>query len=122
MITQIHPIDATIDRVWKAIPGYNGLLVDIDASFEKMWVNNRFDDNLVVYREVSPQVHLSGLPPSPIYRGNPEKPMATLIINVAWGNEFIPTNSRNIREAAGKSDVLFRWKLGKQQPDLAKLI
>jgi hypothetical protein len=48
----IHPIDAKIDRIWKAIPGYNGLLVDIDASFEKMWVNKRFDDNLVVYREV----------------------------------------------------------------------
>ena len=118
----IHPIDATIDRVWKAIPGYNGLLVDIDASFEKMWVNNRFDDNLVVYREVSPQVHLSGLPPSPIYRGNPEKPMATLLINVAWGNEFIPKILETLERRQVKATFFFDGSWVNNNRDLAKLI
>ena len=28
---EILPSDAKIDRVWKAIPGYNGIKVDIDS-------------------------------------------------------------------------------------------
>lgn len=33
---EIPPSDAKIDRVWKAIPGYNGLKVDIEASYKNM--------------------------------------------------------------------------------------
>ena len=33
---EIGPIDARVDAVWKAIPGYNGRAVDVDASCGKM--------------------------------------------------------------------------------------
>ena len=33
---KMEPIDAKIDRVWKAIPGYNGLEVNGTASYNKM--------------------------------------------------------------------------------------
>ena len=33
---EFKPIDAKVDRVWKAIPGYNGLSVNIKASYKKM--------------------------------------------------------------------------------------
>ncbi|MBO1911540.1 hypothetical protein J4G37_42970, partial [Microvirga sp. 3-52] len=85
-----EPIDAKLDRIWKAIPGYNGLTIDVQESYLAMWESSTFDAKKLVFKEVSPKIHLTDLPPSPIYRGNPEKPMVTLLINVAWGNEFIP--------------------------------
>ena len=36
---EIPPQDAKIDRVWKAMPGYNGIKVDIDASYKNMKKN-----------------------------------------------------------------------------------
>ena len=55
---EIKPIDAKIDRVWKAIPGYNGLSVNIKASYKKMKANGEFDKNKIVYKEIPPNIHL----------------------------------------------------------------
>ncbi|MTT32230.1 polysaccharide deacetylase family protein [Terrilactibacillus sp. BCM23-1] len=84
------PQDARIDPVWKAIPGYNGLTVDIRKSYQKMKKNNKFDPKKLVYKEVPPKKHLQDLSPAPIYRGNQKKPMVAFLINVSWGNEYIP--------------------------------
>ena len=51
---EIKPIDAKIDRVWKAIPGYNGLSVNIKASYKKMKAIGEFDKNKIVYKEIPP--------------------------------------------------------------------
>ncbi len=42
------PQDARIDRVWKAIPGYNGLKVDQRSSHKKM-KKNGFDERKLVF-------------------------------------------------------------------------
>ena len=117
-----EPIDAKIDRVWKAIPGYNGLSVDIDASLRKMSPGKTFDTAQLVVKEVAPKVHLSDLSPSPIYRGNPEKPMVALFINVAWGDVFIPTILETLKERKVKATFFFDGSWVKKNPDLAKLI
>lgn len=83
------PVDAAIDRVWKAIPGYNGLEVDIEASYRNALLTGPGDSRKLVYRQISPKVSLQDLGAQPIYRGNPAKPMVSLMINVAWGNEYI---------------------------------
>lgn len=119
---KIKPIDATVDRVWKAIPGYNGLAVDIEASYQKMRTGYGFDVDHLVYKEVSPQVHLSDLPPSPIYKGNPEKPMVALLINVAWGNEFIPQILKTLNKCQVKATFFFDGSWVKKNPDLAMMI
>lgn len=38
-----------------------------------------------MYRQIKPKVSLDDLGAQPIYRGNPAKPMVSLMINVAWG-------------------------------------
>ncbi|QKS71388.1 polysaccharide deacetylase family protein [Paenalkalicoccus suaedae] len=81
------PIDAYIDPVWKAIPGYNGREVDIEASLKRM--DKQFDETKLAYNEVSPSVHLQDLEPTPIYKGNNKKAATALMINVAWGNEYL---------------------------------
>lgn len=42
-----------------------------------------------MYRQIEPKVSLNELGAEPIYRGNPAKPMVSLMINVAWGNQYI---------------------------------
>ncbi|WP_257351494.1 polysaccharide deacetylase family protein [Pseudalkalibacillus decolorationis] len=84
------PVNARIDPVWKAIPGYNGLIVNKEASLKRMKKEGKFDKSKVVYKQTFPEVSLEELPPAPIYRGNPNKPMVAFLINVAWGTEFIP--------------------------------
>lgn len=119
---KIKPIDATIDKVWKAIPGYNGLAVDIDASYQKMKADHVFDVDNLVYKEIRPQVHLKDLPPSPIYKGNPEKPMIALLINVAWGNEFIPQILKTLNKYQVKATFFLDGSWVKKNADLAMMI
>jgi len=86
---QIAPIDARVDRVWEAIPGYNGLEVDVEQTY--LLAKNQPETAPIqwVYKEVPPKVGLDDLGRHPIYKGNPNKPMVALMINVAWGNEYL---------------------------------
>lgn len=86
---RVEPINARIDRVYKAIPGYNGLEVDIDATYELNVNTVRGAQLRFIYREVEPAVQLEDLGSYPIYKGNPEKRAVALMINVAWGNEYL---------------------------------
>ena len=131
LLEQIHayanehdmpPIDAKIDRVWKLIPGYNGLSIDIEESYLNMWPDEQFDVNKIIYQESSPKVHLEDLPPTPIYKGNPEKPMVTFLINVAWGNEFIPQILDTLKKHQVKATFFFDGSWTKKNPELAKAI
>ncbi|WP_410510873.1 polysaccharide deacetylase family protein [Paenibacillus sp. BR2-3] len=83
------PVDAVVDRVWKAIPGYNGLEVDVEATYRKSLLVSPNAEIRYVYRQTPPAVSLNDLGAQPIYRGYPGKPMVSLMINVAWGNEYI---------------------------------
>ena len=119
---EIEPIDAKIDRVWKAIPGYNGLRINIKASYKKMKANGEFDKNKIVYEEIPPNIHLEDLESEPIYRGNPQKPMVAFLINVAWGNEYIPEILKVLNEHQIKATFFFDGSWVKKNPDLAKMI
>ncbi|WP_138751542.1 polysaccharide deacetylase family protein [Paenibacillus sinopodophylli] len=85
----IQPVNARIDRVWRAIPGYNGLVVDIEKTLEAALLVPPTDAIPFVFKEVEPNIKLNDLGPHPIYRGNPNKKMISLMINVAWGNEYL---------------------------------
>lgn len=116
------PIDARIDKVWKAIPGLNGLEVDIEASYEKMRKDGQFLENKLVYKQVPPKVSLSDLPATPIYRGNPEKKMVTFLVNVAWGNEYLPSMLKIMNAHNVKSTFFLDGSWTKKNPTLAKMI
>ncbi len=119
---EIKPIDAKIDRVWKAVPGYNGLRVDVAASYKKMKKAGEFDENKLVYEEVPPNVHLDDLDPQPIFRGNPEKSMISLLINVAWGDEYIPPILKILNDHQVKATFFFDGSWTKKNPDMALMI
>lgn len=83
------PVDARVDRIWKAIPGYNGLEVDVEGTYRKALLLPAGSPIPYVYKQTPPSVGLDELGTQPIYRGNPAKPMVAFMINVAWGNEYL---------------------------------
>ena len=123
---RIEPVNAKIDPVWKAIPGYDGREADVDATCERI---RSMEKNTVlkaeipwVYRPVHPDVGLDDLPPAPVYRGNPAKPAAALMINVAWGNEHIPGMLEALREEKVKATFFFDGSWLRKNTDLARQI
>jgi probable sporulation protein (polysaccharide deacetylase family) len=119
---EIPPSDAKIDRVWKAIPGYNGLTVDIDGSYKNMKKKGTFSEKRLVFKQIEPSIHLNDLPPSPIYRGHPDKPMVTFIINVAWGNEYLSQILATLKNHQVSASFFLEGNWVKTNPDLAKMI
>lgn len=119
---QEDPQDAYIDRVFKKTPGRNGLVIDIDASYEKMKERGSYHSSLLVRKQTSPNIHLKDLPPSPIYRGHPEKSMVALMINVSWGEEYIPNILRILKEQEVKATFFIEGKWAKENSDLVKMI
>ncbi|KHD86543.1 polysaccharide deacetylase family protein [Heyndrickxia ginsengihumi] len=114
--------NAKIDPVWKAIPGYNGVKVDVNASYKKMKKDGHYNVHKLVFKQVSPTVHLKDLPAAPIYRGNPNKPMVSLLINVAWGNEYLPDMLKVLKKYNVHATFFLEGRWAKENPDLAKLI
>lgn len=115
-------IDAVIDPVWKAIPGYNGIKVDIQKSYENMKKSKSFDERKLIYIEQKPNVSLNDLEPAPIYKGNPRKQMVAFQVNVAWGNEYL----LDLLKILKKHNVHVTFNLDgswtKKNPRLAKMI
>lgn len=116
------PQNAKIDRVWKAIPGYNGMKVDEKKSYELMKKDGIFEESRLIYKQVPPAVHLKDLPPAPIYRGHPEKEMVSFAINVAWGEEYLPEMLEVLKKHSIHATFFFEGKWVKKHPDLAKII
>ncbi|AXI09126.1 hypothetical protein CUC15_09395 [Oceanobacillus zhaokaii] len=119
---QEQPQNAYIDDVWKKTPGRNGLAVDVDKSYEKMKGAGIFDDSLLVYKQIEPEISLSDLPASPIYRGHPDKKMVALMINVSWGTEHIPSILKTLQENKVKATFFIEGKWAKENSELVKMI
>jgi probable sporulation protein (polysaccharide deacetylase family) len=114
------PVDAKIDRVWKAIPGYNGLKVDVQKSYQLSQKMGRVNLDTLVIDEIEPDVRLTDLPPSPIYRGNSKKPMVSFMVNVAWGTEYVKEMLDIFEQQGVKVTFFLDGKWLKKNPSIAK--
>lgn len=87
-----HPVDAIVDDVNKSIiPELNGIEIDQEATVELLFNAPRHSRITPVYRELLPELRWEHYPSLPAYQGNPRKPAVALMINVAWGEEHIPS-------------------------------
>ncbi|QTM99459.1 polysaccharide deacetylase family protein [Sediminibacillus dalangtanensis] len=116
------PDNAKIDKVWKKMPGRNGLKVNVEESVAKMKKAGKFDKSLLVLEQVPPRISFEDLPAAPVYRGHPEKKMVTLLINVAWGSENIPSILKTLREKNVKANFFIEGKWASQNAELVKMI
>ena len=119
---EVAPKDAMIDPVWKSVPGYNGLKVDITSSYKAMKDDGVFEEKKLIYKQIPPKVHLSQLKAAPIYRAHPDKPVASFLINVAWGNEYIPQMLSTLKKHNVKATFFLEGRWTKENPELAKMI
>jgi probable sporulation protein (polysaccharide deacetylase family) len=119
---RIAPVDASLDRIWKAIPGYNGLEVDVEQTYRLMIDAPRDAPIRYVYKEIWPKVSLEQLGKQPIYKGNPKKPMVSLMINVAWGNEFIKPILNTLEQENVKATFFLDGSWLKKNTDIARII
>jgi probable sporulation protein (polysaccharide deacetylase family) len=119
---KIAPINAKVDRVWQAIPGYNGLEVDIERTLQLALHHPASDEIQYVMREVSPTINLEDLGSLPIYKGNPKKPMVSLMINVAWGDEFLPRMLETLKKEHVHATFFFDGTWLSKNLDMAKQI
>lgn len=119
--SRIEPIDARVDSIWKAIPGYNGLEIDIEATYQAAVSKKRKAGDAIpfVYRQIPAKVTLDDLGEHPIYRGNPNKPMVSLMINVAWGNEFLEPMLNTLDAENIKTTFFLDGSWLKKNPELA---
>ncbi|SDL72720.1 polysaccharide deacetylase family protein [Sediminibacillus halophilus] len=116
------PDNAKIDKVWKKMPGRNGLKVNVEESVAKMKKAGKFDQSLLVVEQVQPRITFEDLPAAPVYRGHPEKKMVTLLVNVAWGSENIPSMLKTLREKNVKANFFIEGKWASQNAELVKMI
>lgn len=114
--------NAKVDPIWKALPGYNGIEVDVQASYDKMKKGGRFDESKLIFKQIPPKIHLEDLPPSPIYKGHPDKPMVSFIINVAWGNEHLPSMLATLKKHHVSATFFLEGRWAQKNPELAKMI
>src|SRR5699024_7366692 len=116
------PQDAYIDKVWKKTPGRNGLKINLEKSYEQMKEKGEFKESLLVYDQISPNISLEELPPSPIFRGHPEKNMVAFLINVSWGSEYIPDILEVLKENNVKATFFIEGKWAKENAEYVKMI
>ncbi|ASS75592.1 hypothetical protein CIG75_11750 [Tumebacillus algifaecis] len=116
-----QPIDAVNDRVWRGIPGLNGLKVDVEATYRKTKAEGG-ERIAIVAEQLPPKVHLKDLGPVPIYKGNAQKKQMALMINVAWGTEYLPDMLATLAKHQVKATFFLDGSWTKKNPEMAKQI
>ncbi|MBT9259524.1 MAG: polysaccharide deacetylase family protein [Clostridiales bacterium] len=104
------------------IPGLDGWRLDVEMTLKDALSAPQGISLAYRFSPWPPQKALRDLPPAPIYRGNPEKEAMAFLINVAWGNEWIPDLLSLLQEEKASATwfLLGRWV--ERYPDLARSI
>ena len=118
------PIEPKIDPIWKLIPGYNGLLINEDLTIKYAKnANVKDSSNLAyIYEEMVPKKDLDDFKSYPIYRGNPKKPMVSLMINVAWGTEYLDSILTTLRLKEVRATFFLDGSWVKKNPEMTRRI
>lgn len=114
--------NAKIDKVWKKVPGLNGRKVNVKKSYEAMKKKAKFQESLLVFDTIKPEIRIDDLPADVIYRGNPKKKMIALSINVAWGNEYIPQMLDILDQRDVRATFYIEGRWAQENPKLVKKI
>ncbi|HHX75277.1 MAG TPA: polysaccharide deacetylase family protein, partial [Firmicutes bacterium] len=111
-LRNIPPVDARPDEATGGvIPGLCGLQLDIDATLARVLAAGKGETVAPHFISVPPAVTLADFKQHPVYRGNPAKKQVAFLINVAWGNEFLPEMLQVLREAEAQATFFLvgRW-------------
>jgi len=102
------------------VPGVAGVRLDVAATLRGALSAASGAALAPVTESLAPAVRLQDLAPAPIYNGSPTRPDVALVINVAWGEQYIPGMLKTL--AVERAPVTFclvgRW--AEAHPDLVR--
>lgn len=114
-------VDARVDRVWHAVPGLSGIKLNVQASMRETTRLN--DQHLhLVWQQMPPEKGLRDLPPEPIYRGPAAEKSVSLMFNVSWGEEYIPSILETLAKHHVKATFFLDGAWVTKHPELARKI
>lgn len=115
------PVNARVDRVWRAIPGLSGWSLNVAASVRE--TTRLHDQQLhLVWQQVAPSTALKDLPPEPVYRGPDAEKSLSLMFNVSWGEEYIPSILKTLQKHHVRATFFLDGAWVQKHPSLAKEI
>lgn len=78
----VEPVSASVN-VDEIIPGYNGIKINVDESYRKMKKYNKFNENMLVFEEIVPDLTLTKRYDKYIVNGNLYKSDVSLVFKVS---------------------------------------
>jgi len=115
------PRNAHVDPSTRGlVPGLDGAQLDVAATLARVLAAPRGGAVEPVVAAVPPAVDLASLAPAPIYNGPPQRSAVAFVINVAWGEQYIPGMIQILaaEHAAVTWCLVGRWAQG--HPDLVR--
>lgn len=104
----IPAINAYIDGN-DIIPGYEGIEVDVELSYEKMKKYGLYNENMLIFKNVSPEQSINKIYNKYIIAGNKSKNMVSLVFNISKND-----NIRKIKEILRKNNVVATFFFDKE--------
>lgn len=118
-----RPLDAYIDPITKgAVPSMDGLRLDAAATLDAIRGAPPGTAVEPAFMTVPAQTALEDLEPAPIWHGRPEKRQAVLLINVAWGEEYLPDLLQVLRDSGVKGTFFFTGHWVDNHRELARQV
>jgi peptidoglycan/xylan/chitin deacetylase (PgdA/CDA1 family) len=118
-----EPQDARVDPETRGlVPGVDGRRLDVPATLRRVLRAPAGAEVEPVVVPLAPTVRLEDLPPAPVYRGPRTRRAVTFLINVAWGDRYLPAMLETLRiyRAAATFCLVGRW--AEEHPDLVRQI
>ncbi|WP_350345006.1 polysaccharide deacetylase family protein [Proteinivorax tanatarense] len=86
----IEPSEAYIDpETQSLIPHLNGFELNVEKTAEKIISSSKGESVQPVLNTIFPETKVNDFSDIPIYQGHPTKKMASFVINVSWGTEYL---------------------------------
>ncbi len=100
------PRDSYIDPSTRGlIPGVSGRRLDVAATVTAAMVARSGQAVRPVFYSVPPLIGLGDFPRAPVYHGNEAKKEVAVILNVAWGDEFLDSICALVEKAGGRLTI-----------------
>jgi peptidoglycan/xylan/chitin deacetylase (PgdA/CDA1 family) len=102
----VLPHDAHLDRATQGVvPALEGRRLDVAATVAAAVAAKSGSTVAPVWSGLAPAVSLADFPDAPLYAGHPAKNQVTIILNVAWGDEFLDPISSLVEGAGGRLTI-----------------
>lgn len=104
------------------VPGVDGVELNVPATVAALLSARPRSEVAPVLRELPPSITLAQLPAAPIYNGPPERRAVAFVINVAWGDQYIPAMLRTLTADQAAATWCFVGRWAETHPELVREI